>query len=142
MGSGGCGKGGLSRRAKTVEARGVVDQQPGAREVVGRELEQKLEECLIGERHFEVNVGPVAAPNDPLRGGLHESSGEGDGGLQVAPLREPIRAAKLNPTTAAANQFEQGVKGSLQRSERCIHTSHVVDHHLDGTLAHKPLDSS
>ena len=30
----------------------VFDQQPGAREVVRRDLEQKLEECLIGERHF------------------------------------------------------------------------------------------
>jgi hypothetical protein len=138
----GCGKVFFKSGAKTVEARGVVDQQAGAREVVGRNLEEKLEECLVGERLFEVNVGPVGAPEDPLRGSLHEGPGEGGDGSQVSPLCESIRAAELNPTTAAANQFEQGAKGGLQRSERRIHTSHVVDHHLDRTFPHKPLDSS
>jgi hypothetical protein len=45
---------------------------------------------------------------------------KGDGCLQGALFREPVRAAELHPTTAAANQFEQGAKGGqgLDRGQR------------------------
>src|SRR5580704_3984527 len=87
-----------NRGRKAIETRGIVGQQPGVRAFVGCNQRQKPEERFIGRRLCEIDVRPVSAPYDSLGGDLCEGLRKGDGGLQRALFRKPVRAAEIDPT--------------------------------------------
>src|SRR5947209_2295746 len=88
---------GLRGPGKTVKRFGVADEDRAARLGVGHRLREEVEQLagveLAMQQHMvvahllarmEADIGPVGAPDEPLRRGLRERAQEGQRVAQIA----------------------------------------------------------